>query len=66
VAGAFHLVKGIVILLFPFLPKFASSVLAVMGIDGASWKELEKPDAGRRLTNERVLIERIDVEKIKK
>ena len=66
VAGAFHLVKGIVILLFPFLPKFASSVLAVMGIDGASWKELEKPDAGRRLTNERVLIERIDVEKIEK
>ncbi|HCP31935.1 TPA: methionine--tRNA ligase [Candidatus Acetothermia bacterium] len=66
VAGAFHLVKGIVILLFPFLPKFSSSVLAVMGIDGASWKELEKSDAGRRLTNERVLIERIDVEKIKK
>jgi len=60
------LVKGIVILLFPFIPEFASSVLAVMGIDGASWEELEKPDAGRRLTNERVLIERIDVEKIEK
>jgi len=66
VAGAFHLVKGIVILLFPFIPEFAFSVLAVMGIDGASWEELEKPDAGRRLTNERVLIERIDVEKIEK
>jgi methionyl-tRNA synthetase len=66
VAGALRLVKGIVILLFPFLPRFSSSVLAVMGIDKASWEELEKPDTGRRLTNERVLIERIDVEKIEK
>lgn len=66
VAGALRLVKGIVILLSPFLPKFSSLVLAVMGIEEASWKELEKPDAGRRLTNERVLIERIDVEKIEK
>lgn len=65
VASAFHLVKGMAILVFPFLPRFSSSVLAVMGISRPCWEAIEEADAGRRLSDERVLLERIDVNEIR-
>jgi len=66
VASAFHMVKTMAILLGPFIPDFASCVLAVMGIEETQWGEIERSDAGRRLTSDRVLFERIDVDGIRK
>jgi len=64
VANAFRMVKAMAILLFPFLPSFSASVLSVMGIADPRWEAIEAADAGRRLTDERVLLERIDVDAI--
>jgi methionyl-tRNA synthetase len=61
VGSAFHLVKGMALLLIPFVPKFASRVLKVMRITDARWEEIDRSDAGREITDERVLLERIDV-----
>jgi len=65
VASALHMVKTMAVLLGPFIPDFASRVLAVMGIDEAQWGEMGCSDRGRRLTADRVLLERIDVDEIK-
>lgn len=65
VASAFHLVKGMAILLYPYLPRFSSAVLSVMGISVPRFADLAAPDGGRRLSDERVLLERIDVEKMR-
>ncbi len=64
VASAFHLVKGMAVLLSPFVPRFSGRVLGAMGIASLAWEELFASDAGRRLSDERVLLERIDLEKI--
>ena len=64
VANAFRMVKAMAILLIPFLPNFSDSVLSVMGIADPRWEAIEAADAGRRLTGERVLLERIDVDAI--
>jgi len=64
VANAFRMVKAMAILLSPFLPSFSASVLSIMGIADPRWEEIEATDAGRRLTDERVLLERIDVDAI--
>ena len=64
VANAFRMVKAMAILLIPFLPNFSASVLSVMGIADPRWEAIEAADAGRRLTDERVLLERIDVDAI--
>ena len=37
-----------------------------MGVSEPCWEEIEAMDAGRRITGERVLLERIDVEKMRK
>jgi len=65
VAGGMHLVKAMAILLLPFVPRFAGSVLGVMGIDGPMWADLGLALRGRKLGEERVLLERIEVEKIR-
>ena len=62
VASAFYVVRALALLLSPFVPGFAGSVLAVMGISEPSWDEIEAPVAGAGLTSDRVLLERIDVE----
>lgn len=66
VASAFHLVKVMAILLSPFLPGFSGPILRSMGVSEPCWEEIEAMDAGRRITGERVLLERIDVEKMRK
>ena len=65
VASGLHLVKGMAIGLAPFVPRFAGAILAVLGIDEASWSDLERESGGTRLTEDRVLLERIEISEIK-
>ena len=65
VSGAVHLVKGMGVLLLPFVPRFAAGVLAVMGIDEPSWGDLDAGLRGRSLSAERVLLDRIEVDEIR-
>jgi len=65
VAGAIHLVKGMAILLLPYVPDFAGGILGVLGIDSPSWADLERVLRGRELSGERVLLERIEIEELR-
>jgi len=65
VGSAFYLVKGITIMLAPFIPRFSGSVLSAMGIEKAGWDEIDRPAGGREITERRVLLPRIDVEEVK-
>ncbi len=65
VTSAAHLVKGMAILLLPYVPEFASSVLRVLRIDAPAWGDLDRPLGGTSVTADRVLLERIDVEAIR-
>ena len=65
VASAAHFVKAMAVLLLPYVPKFASSVLRILGIEDAIWADLESNLGGTRLTKDRVLLERIDIQKIR-
>jgi methionyl-tRNA synthetase len=64
--SSFYLVKSVAILLFPFLPRFSQHVLAVMGISRADWQAIERTDDGLELSRDRVLLDKIDVEAIRK
>lgn len=64
VGSAFHLVKGMAVLLVPFVPQFAARVLTVMGIEEAGFEVIEPSFSGRRIGDQRILLERIDVEQI--
>ena len=66
VASAFHLVKAIVILLSPFVPRYASRVLEIMGVGEARWEEIDSVARGATIGSSRVLVERIDVGKIER
>ncbi len=65
VASAVHFVKGMALLLLPYMPEFASSVLAVLGVQDGAWDDLETELRGTALTEDRVLLERIDVDAIR-
>ena len=65
VASAVHFVKGMALLLMPYMPEFASSVLAVLGVQDGAWDDLETELRGTALTEDRVLLERIDVDDIR-
>jgi len=65
VAGAFHLIKGLAVLLSPYLPRFTAAVLAVMGIERPVWGDLDAVHRGRPVGSDRVLLERIDVEALR-
>jgi len=64
-ASSVHLVKGIAILLSPYLPRFSADVLKVMGIEKAEWEEIERPAEGLKLSDQRIILERIEIEAIK-
>lgn len=64
VTSAFHLVKAMTVTLLPFVPRFAGSVLAVMGISCPSWETITKVADKEPLTKERVLITPIDIDEI--
>ncbi len=65
VAGALHLVRGMAVLLVPYMPQFAGRILGLMGIEKPSWDALEIQLRGRELSEERVLLERIEVDEIR-
>jgi len=65
VASAAHLVKGMAVLLLPYVPKFAAAVLRVLRVDSPTWGDLARPVGGTKISADRVLIERIDVEAIR-
>ena len=65
VAGALHLVKGMAVLLFPYVPRFAGEILGVMGIESPSWADLDVVLRGRELSEERVLLERIEIDRLR-
>ena len=65
VASAVHLVKGMAVLLLPHVPRFATAVLAVMGIEDPMWDDLDRSIAGTIFSQDRVLLERIDVDAIR-
>ncbi len=64
VASAFHLVKGMAILLTPYVPRFAGEVLRVIGA-AAAWEEVEASWAGREIGGERILLDRVEVSGIR-
>jgi len=59
-------VKAIVILLSPFVPRYASRVLEIMGVGEARWEEIDSVARGATIGSSRVLVERIDVGKIER
>lgn len=63
--SAVHLVKGIATLLSPYLPRFAGKVLSIMGIEKPSWDDILRPTGPLRLRDERILLERIDIDSIR-
>ena len=65
VRGALHVVKALAHLLYPFVPKFSKSVLAILGIETVDWNEIERETAPSKLTADRVLIEPIDVDTVR-
>ncbi len=65
VASGAYFVKAMAIMLLPIMPKFATSVLRIVGIDHAVWKDLDGGLGGVRLTDKRTLLERIDVAQIR-
>lgn len=65
VASAVYFVRAMAVLLLPIMPKFAASVLRILGIEKASWESLSAPIGGTQMTQDRVLLERIDVQEIR-
>ncbi|MEE8593275.1 MAG: hypothetical protein V3T03_04025, partial [Candidatus Bipolaricaulota bacterium] len=65
VASAVHFIKAMAVLLLPYVPEFASSVLRILGIEDAMWADLESEIGGAKLTEDRVLLDRIDVQQIR-
>jgi len=66
VASGLHLVKGMGILLLPFVPTFASAVLSVLSISEPVWDEIDRLAGGNEVGTERVLLERIEVENLRR
>ncbi len=65
VGSAFHLVKGMAVMLYPFVPKFALQVLQAVGVEKATWEEIDSLYGGREITGRRVLLERIEISQVK-
>jgi len=65
VASAVHFIKAMAVLLLPYIPEFASSVLQILGIEQATWADLESEIGGAKLTEDRVLLDRIDIQQIR-
>jgi len=65
VASSFHLVKAMALLLSPFVPNYAAQVLDIMGVRNARWEEINFVAKGATIGSSRVLVERIDINRIK-
>jgi len=65
VASAVALVKAMALMLRPYTPRFAEQVLGVLGITEPTWDALGLDLAGRPLTSDRVLLDRIEIDEIR-
>lgn len=65
VAGGAALAQTMAILLLPYMPSFAGSVLSILSIDEPAWTDLDRAIGGRTLRPERALLERIDLDVIR-
>jgi len=65
VASAVHFIKAMAVLLLPYVPDFASSVLGILGLEEATWEDLKSEIGGAKLTEDRVLLDRIDIQQIR-
>ncbi len=65
IVGGVEVAKALALLFLPFVPNFAGGVLRVLGFGEPRWDDLETPVGGRRLADERILLQRIDVEEIR-
>lgn len=65
VASAVHFVKAMAVVLLPYMPKFASSVLHILGIEGGTWADVKSDIGGVNLTEDRAILERIDIQQIR-
>lgn len=65
VVGAFHLVKAMAVMLVPFVPSFASRILGVAGVRSPTWETIHQPSTSVRIAEDRVLLEKIDVQQIR-
>ncbi len=65
ILGGIEIAKALGLLLFPFVPRFAGDVLRVLGFDAPRWDDFSVSLAGRKLGDERILLQRIDVEEIR-
>ncbi|MFQ5794474.1 MAG: methionine--tRNA ligase [Candidatus Bipolaricaulia bacterium] len=68
VATATHLVKAIAILLYPFVPSFCESIFEILSFESSRLRleEVSVPAAGERLGEVRVLLEKVDIEALKR
>ncbi len=65
IVGGVEIAKALALLLLPFVPSFAGRVLRVLGFETPRWSDLATPVGGRRLGDERILLQRIDVDEIR-
>lgn len=65
VASAAYFIKTMAVLLLPYVPEFAASVLQIMGIKQPTWADLTSEICGTKLTQDRVLLDRIDINQIR-
>jgi len=65
VASALHLVKGMAVLLAPYLPGFSARFLNILGIECATWDDLQLELRGREVGPDRVLLEKIDAAELR-
>jgi methionyl-tRNA synthetase len=61
VAGGVEIAKALALLLLPYVPGFAGAVLRVLGFERPRWEDVDTPMGGRKLRDERVLLQRIDI-----
>jgi methionyl-tRNA synthetase len=65
VAGGIEIAKTLALLLLPYVPRFAGSVLRVLGFERPRWDDLSAEIGGRKLRDERVLLQRVDIAEIR-
>lgn len=65
VAGGVEIAKTLAILFLPYVPGFAGGVLRVLGFERPRWEDVNTAAGGRRLRDERILLQRIDIAEIR-
>ncbi len=65
IVGGLEVARCLAVLLVPFVPRFATDVLRVLGFAKPTWEALAAPLRGRRLASDRVLLSRIDIDEVR-